>query len=141
MSFQLDSQLPLFDTGFTEVNSSLNFLVNKNASVSLGQRYIDGNNQFPNSNLVSFGGYYRINDNWALSFRDQYEFASSTLERQVYQVHRDLSSWVASLGVSVRDNRGVNDVSVLLSFTLKDLPNVRMPFTLDPTNLTSGASR
>ena len=138
VNFQLDSQLPLFDTGFTEVNSSVNLLVNKNASVSLGQRYIDGNKQFPNSNLVSFGGYYRINDNWALSFHDQYELADSILESQVYQVHRDLSSWVASVGVSVRDNRGVNDVSVLLTFTLKDLPNVRLPFTLDPTG-TSGS--
>ena len=138
VSFQLDSQLPLFDTGFTEVNSNVNFLVTKNASVSLGQRYIDGNNQFPNSNLVSFGGYYRINDNWAFSFHDQYEFADSILESQVYQVHRDLSSWVASVGVAVRDNRGVNDFSVIVSFTLKDLPNIRAPFSLDPTALSNG---
>ena len=139
MNFQIDSQVPLFDTGFAEVNSSVSFLVNKNASVSLGQRYIDGNKQFPNSNLVSFGGYYRVNDNWALSFHDQYEVADSILESQVYQVHRDLSSWVASVGLAVRDNRGVNDVSVILSFTLKDLPNIRMPFTLDPTGTTSGS--
>ena len=139
MNFQLDSQVPLFDTGFTEVNSSVSFLVNKNASVSLGQRYIDGNKQFPNSNLLSFGGYYRVNDNWALSFHEQYEVVDSILESQVYQVHRDLSSWVASVGLAVRDNRGVNDVSVILSFTLKDLPNIRMPFTLDPTGTTSGS--
>ena len=139
MNFQIDSQVPLFDTGFTEVNSSVSFLVNKNASVSLGQRYIDGNKQFPNSNLLSFGGYYRVNDNWALSFHEQYEVVDSILESQVYQVHRDLSSWVASVGLAVRDNRGVNDVSVILSFTLKDLPNIRMPFTLDPTGTTSGS--
>jgi len=141
VTFLLDSQLPLFDTGFAEVNSSVHFLVNKSVSVSLGQRYIDGNEQFPNSNLVIFGGYYRINENWAFSFRDQYEFADSTLESQVYQVHRDLSSWVASLGLSVRDNGGVNDVGVLLTFTLKDLPNIRAPFALDPTggNGTSGS--
>ena len=139
VSLQLDSQVPLLDTGFTEVNSSVNFLVNRNASVSLGQRYIDGNSQFPNSNLVSFGGYYRVNDNWALSFHDQYEVTDSVLESQVYQVHRDLSSWVASVGVSVRDNRGVNDFGVLLTFTLKDLPNVRVPFALDPSTVLSGS--
>ena len=138
VNFQLDSQVPLFDTGFAEINSSVNLMVNKNASVSLGQRYIDGNKQFPNSNLVSFGGYYRINDNWALSFRDQYEFADSVLESQVYQVHRDLSSWVASVGLSLRDNRGVNDVGVLVTFTLKDLPNIRVPFSLDPTGTGTG---
>ncbi|MCE9610585.1 MAG: hypothetical protein K8R23_10365 [Chthoniobacter sp.] len=139
MSFQLESQVPLFDTGFTEVNSSVNLMVNKSLSVSVGQRYIDGNKQFPNSNLVSFGGYYRVNDNWAFSFRDQYEFNDSVLENQVYQVHRDLSSWVASLGFSVRDNRGVNDVGVLLTFTLKDLPNIRIPLTVDPSAVGSGS--
>ena len=137
MSFQLKSQLPLFDTGFTEVNSNLSLMLNKSVSVSLGQRYIDGNKQFPNSNLVTFGGYYRINDNWAFSFRDQYEFNSSILEHQLYQVHRDLSSWVASLGVNVRDNGGVNDVGVLVTFTLKDLPGIRVPFALD-TNAVTG---
>ncbi len=131
-SFQLDCQLPLLDTGFTEVNSYLNLMVTRDASVSLGQRYIDGNSQFTSSNLVFFGGYYRLNDNWAFSFRDQYEFADSTLETQLYQIHRDLSSWVASFGFSVRDNRGVNDIGVLLTFTLKDLPNIRAPFSFDP---------
>ena len=110
-------------------------MVTKNASISLGQRYIDGSSQFTNSNLVAIGGYYRVNDNWAFSFRDQYEFADSTLETQLYQVHRDLSSWVASVGLSVRDNRGVNDIGVLLTFTLKDLPNIRAPFALDPSAL------
>ncbi len=139
MSFQLDSQFPLLDSGFTEINSALNLMVSKSVSVNLGQRFIDGNNQFPNSNLVSFGGYYRVNDNWAFSFRDQYEFNDSVLENQVYQVHRDLSSWVASLGLSVRDNRGVNEVGVLVTFTLKDLPNIRIPFSLDPNAVSSGS--
>lgn len=139
MSFQLESQVPLFDTGFTEVNSNVNVMVNKSLSVNVGHRYIDGNKQFPNSNLVSFGGYYRVNDNWALSFHDQYEFNDSVLENQVYQVHRDLSSWVASVGFSVRDNRGVNDVGVLVTFTLKDLPNIRIPLAVDPNAAGAGS--
>jgi hypothetical protein len=139
VSLQFDSQLPLLDTGFTEVNTSVNVMLNKAVSVSLGERYIDGNSQFPNSTLVTFGGYYRINDNWGLSCRDQYDFATSTLENQVYEIHRDLSSWVASLGLSVRDNGGVNEVAVLLSFTIKDLPNVHVPLSLDPTTALGGS--
>ncbi len=139
VSFELDSQVPLFDTGFFEINSNVNVVVNKSVSISLGQRYIDGNNQFPNSTLVTFGGYLRINDNWGVSCREQYDFINSTLESQVYEVHRDLSSWVASLGLSVRDNGGVSDVGVLLTFTLKDLPNLRAPLSLDP-NLGAGGS-
>ena len=128
----VDSQIPLLDTGFTEINSNLNFLVNKNLSLAIGERYIDGNNQFPNSTLFTFGTYYRINDHWSVSANEQYDFITSTFENQVYQIHRDLSSWVASAGFSVRDNGGTNDISVLITFTLKDLPNLRVPFTVDP---------
>jgi LPS-assembly protein len=127
VGFQLDCQLPLMDTGFTEVNSSLNLMVTRDASISLGQRYIDGNSQFTNSNLVVIGGYYRVNDNWAVSFRDQYEFADSTLETQLYQVHRDLSSWVGALGLRVRDKRGVNDIGVVLTFKIKYKPKKKEP--------------
>jgi hypothetical protein len=47
------------------------------------------------------------------------------LESQRYELHRDLSSWVASLASSSATTAGVNDYGVLLTFTLKDLPNVR----------------
>jgi hypothetical protein len=64
-------------------------------------------------------------------------------------LHRDLSSWVASLGLIVRDNGKVNnaendaseEVGVLLTFTLKDIPGVRIPVALDPDNATGGSSK
>ena len=31
-------------------------------SLSVGQRYLSGNQQFPDSNLGTLGGYFRIND-------------------------------------------------------------------------------
>ena len=71
----------------------------------------------------------------AAHLRESYEFEDSTLESQRYELHRDLSSWVASLGVLVRDNRGVEDFGVILTFTLKDLPNLRLPLSLDPESL------
>lgn len=45
VSFQLDSQLPLLDEGFSEVNSSVSFLVNQNVQLNFGHRYISENNQ------------------------------------------------------------------------------------------------
>jgi lipopolysaccharide assembly outer membrane protein LptD (OstA) len=140
VNLTIDSQLPLLDSGFTEVNSRLNFLVNRNIELNLGHRYLDGNPIINDSNLVQFGGYFRFDDNWAFSFRESYEFQDSVLESQRYELHRDLSSWVASLGFIIRDNDGVNDYGVLLTFTLKDLPNVRLPISLDPEGATGGGS-
>ncbi len=144
VNLQVDAQLPIFDRGFTEVNTSLNFLATENMQFNVGHRYIKtGNQVFFDSNLLNIGGYFRISDNWAVSFREQYEFQTSVIEFQSYEIHRDLSSWVASLGLLVRENRGtqksLTDVGVLLTFTLKDIPEVRLPIALDPSG-TGGSS-
>jgi hypothetical protein len=56
-----------------------------------------------------------------------------TLEFQSYSVHRDLSSWSASIGAMVRDNRnGESDFGLLFSLTLKDFPQVSIPLDMDP---------
>lgn len=140
VTMTVDSQLPLLDAGFTEVNSNLSFLVNSNVHLALGHRYIAGNPIIFDSNQVSVGGYMRFDENWGFSFRETYEFDDSVLESQRYELHRDLSSWTASLGFVVRDNRGVNDYGVLLTFTLKDLPNVRIPLLFDAEGTTGGGS-
>jgi hypothetical protein len=140
VNFTLDSQLPLLDSGFTEVNTNVNFLVNRNVQLNVGHRYINGNPLIFDSNLATFGGYFQLTDDWGFSFREAYEFEDSTLESQRYELHRDLSSWVASLGFIVRDNRGVSDYGLLLTFTLKDLPNVRVPLAFDPEGTTTGGS-
>jgi LPS-assembly protein len=133
VGFALNTQLPLIDEGFSEVNSSVNFLVNRNIRLNAGQRYLSGNPFFEDSNLVTVGGYYQLNENWGFSVEEDYEFEDSTLESQRYQIHRDLSSWVASLGVIVRDNRGgESEYGILLTFTLKDFPAVSLPLGFDP---------
>jgi LPS-assembly protein len=144
VTFTLDAQLPLLDEGFSEVNTRANFLVNDRVQLNVGHRYLDGNVLFQDSSLVDFGGYLKFTDNWGFSFRDTYEVNDSTLESQRYELHRDLSSWVASLGVLTRTNRRegkeVNDYGVILTFTLKDLPNVRVPLSFDPSGGTGSGS-
>ncbi len=133
MKFELDSQLPILADGFTEVNSRLSFMLNENVLLNIDHRYINGNPFFEDSSLLGIGGYVRLGENWGFSFRDRYEFNDNTLQEQRYQIHRDLSSWVASLGFVVRDNSGGdNEYGILLSFTLKDLPSVNLPFDFDP---------
>ena len=132
---QVDSQLPLLKTGFTEVNTSVNYFANANLQFNVGHRYIEGNPYFVDSSDMTFGTYYRVNENWSVSMQDEYEFVTHTLENQLYQVHRDLSSWISSLGVYVRNNGGSNvDFGITLTFTLKDAPQASLPFSFDPYN-------
>jgi hypothetical protein len=144
VTFTLDAQLPVFDEGFSEINTRANFLVNDRVQLNIGHRYLEGNVLFQDSSLLDFGGYVRMNGNWGFSFRDTYEVNDNTLESQRYELHRDLSSWIASLGVLARTNRRdgkeVNDYGVILTFTLKDLPNVRVPFSFDPSGSAGGGS-
>jgi len=135
-SLVVDTQFPVFDKGFTQVNTSLNFQVTKNFTFNIGQRYINNDPEFVNSDLVTCGAYYRINDNWAFSFAEQYEFQTHLLEGQTYQINRDLSSWIASLGFLFENNGGGNtSLGLILTFTLKDLPSVRLPLSIDPSAL------
>ena len=144
----VDSQLPLLDTGFTEVNTDLYFLPSERVSFSVGHRYLSGNVLFQDSSLLNLGAHYRVNENWAVSARGSYEFRDHIFESQSYQVHRDLTSWIASIGFVARNNgtttKSQNDYGVTLSFTLKDLPNVRLPVNVNPGlggNTTSSSNR
>lgn len=138
VNLDLDTQLPLLDRGFAEVNTRVSFLPSDDVRVSIGHRYISGNPLFIDSNLLDVGAYIRLGDHWGFSFRESYEFEDSTLESQRYELHRDLSSWIASLGFTVRDNRGAEDYGVVLTFTLKDLPNVKLPLSFDPEDVAGG---
>lgn len=132
----VDSQLPLLDSGFSEFNSTLNFMPTSNLRLLVSHRYLSSNPYFSDSNQLSVGGYYRVNENWGLGVRETYEFQTGVLREQRYEVHRDLSSWIATLGLFVADNGTIADYGVALTFTLKDLPQVRLPFNLDPDALT-----
>jgi hypothetical protein len=131
-SFSVDSQVPAFDKGFTEVNTNVTVQPISNLQLNFGHRYLNNNPFFLNSSLFTFGGYYRINDNWGIAVSEQYEATTGILEQQRYAVYRDLSSWVASLGAIVRNNNGVNQYGVLLTFTLKAFPKFGFDLNFDP---------
>lgn len=138
VSLILDSQFPVFErNGFTEVNTTVNFQVTSNTELQLSHRYLDNNPFFENSSLLQLGGYFRFDDNWAFGFVERYEFADRTLEAQSYTLYRDLTSFVASVGLTVQDNRGVNDYGLLVNFTLKGVPKVSLPVGFDVQSLTN----
>jgi hypothetical protein len=134
VSFSVDSQVPAFAKGFTEVNTLANVQPLSNLQLTFGHRYLNDNPFFQNSSLFLVGGYYRIDDNWGVGAQEQYEAATSTLEEQRYSIYRDLSSWVASFGGVIRDNNGVKEYGVLFTITLKAFPKIGWDLNFDPTS-------
>jgi lipopolysaccharide export system protein LptA len=132
MSFSINSQIPAFNKGFTEVDTYASVQPLANLQVNLGHRYLNDNPFFDNSSLFVVGGYYRINDNWGVGVQEQYEAATSTLEEQRYSIYRDLTSWVASFGGVIRDNSGVKEYGLLFTVTLKAFPKFGFDLNFDP---------
>ena len=131
-SFGISSQVPVFEKGFTEVNTSVNIQPIANLQINFAHRYLNQNPFFDNSSLYVLRGYYRINDNWGVGIQEQYEGTTGILEQQRYSIYRDLTSWVASFGAIIRDNGGVKEYGVLFTFTLKALPKLSFDLNFDP---------
>src|SRR5437773_2522717 len=134
MSFSVNSQVPAFAKGFTEVDTVANVQPIANLQLNVGHRYLNSNPFFQNSSLFLVGGYYRLNDNWGVGIQEQYEATTGILEQQRYAVYRDLTSWVASFGGVIRDNSGVNEYGVLFTVTLKAFPKFGFDLNFDPTS-------
>jgi LPS-assembly protein len=134
VAFSVNSQVPAFDKGFTEVDTVASVQPMGNLQLTVAHRYLNGNPFFDNSNLFVVGGYYRIDDNWGIGIQEQYEGATGTLEQQRYSIYRDLSSWVASFGGIIRDNSGSKEYGVLFTITLKAFPKFGFDLNFDPTS-------
>src|SRR5213075_2183548 len=57
-SFAIYSQVPVFEKGFTEVNTSVNIQPIANLQINLAHRYLNQNPFFDNSSLYVLGGHY-----------------------------------------------------------------------------------
>lgn len=144
-NFQMGSQIPIVSQGFTELNTDFNFMPMRSLSFGVGTRYINNYNGTSNNNQYPFSVFWRANDHWSFSAQEIYNTAASgaaqgssgnSLIYQRYLIHRDLSSWIVSFGAEVRNNQGTQtqggqsgqtQYGALLSFTLKDLPQVTLP--------------
>ena len=134
MAFTVNSQVPAFSKGFTEINTVASVQPLANLQLNFGHRYLNGNPFFQDSSLFLFGGYLRVNDNWGLAVQEQYEGVTDTLQEQRYAIYRDLTSWVASFGGVIRDNSGVKEYGLLFTVTLKAFPKFGFDLNFDPTS-------
>jgi hypothetical protein len=132
VALTVNSQIPAFDKGFTEVNTSIAVQPMANLQLRVSHRYLNNNPSFLDSSLFVVGGYYRLDENWGMGAQEAYEGITGILEEQRYSVYRDLTNWVASFGAVIRDNAGVKEYGVLLTFTLKAFPKLGLDLNFDP---------
>jgi lipopolysaccharide export system protein LptA len=149
-NFQMGSQVPLVSEGFTEFNTDFNFMPVRSLSFGFGTRYLNNYNGVSDNNQYPLSVFWRANDNWSFSAQEIYNTQQGEANSLIYQrylIHRDLSSWIISFGAEVRGNQasstpGVqnigNQYGALLTFTLKDLPQVTLPLAFGGLSQSGG---
>ncbi len=138
ISLSSSFQLPLDKLGFTEFNTAVTVTPCRNFQFTVSHIYLNNYPQensfgylgrlFENGSQITLDASYRLNDNWSCSLQEQYDYTQHLLMYQRYMLNRDLTSWVASLGLDVRKNQGeAPQTGVVLVLTLKAAPQVTVP--------------
>jgi LPS-assembly protein len=132
----VDAQTPLSQGGFWAINTFADWTVSPNIELRVGHQYLQSNPYYQDTSEVNFYTYLRLNDNWGFSIYEDYQFKTGMLNQQTYALHRDLSSWVGSLGLNIVNNGSGSkpQIAVVVSFTLKDLPRFGLPINLNVGN-------
>jgi len=133
MAVGLATQFPLANNqaNYNEFNSYMRFIPTDYFSFALGSHRLSGQPLLPNTNSFSLQTYTRLSENWGFGTRHSVELDDSTVEFQQYSIHRDLGSWVAALGVTIRDNRIQQEYGLIFSLTLKEFPSASLPFKIN----------
>ncbi len=134
MYLNLETQFPLSqdEADFNELTMSTTFMPQDDLEFTVSYRHLDSHPVLQNSDRLDVRGYARLSETWGVSFYQSWEFDDSTLEYQLYSLHKDMSSWTASIGLMMRDNRAEQDeYGFLINFSLKALPSISLPLTLD----------
>jgi len=134
MKLDFEIQFPILasGSGFRELSSNVTFMPNDTLEFEFGFRQLDNHPILQDSNRIDLRSYARISELWGFGFYQRWELDDGTPEVQLYNVYRDFDSWTASLGFMIRDNRDApEEYGLILNFTLKDFPRVRLPLSVD----------
>lgn len=134
MQLALETQFPIANSSseFREVAGNITLMPTESLEFSFGYRQLNNHPILEDSNQITFRAYSRISESWGLGFYQRWELDTGTLAVQQYSVYRDFDSWTGSLGLLIRDNNDDSDeIGLMLNFTLKDFPSVRLPLTVD----------
>ncbi|MFK7909371.1 MAG: LPS-assembly protein LptD [Akkermansiaceae bacterium] len=134
MQLSLETQFPIADSQseFRELAGSIRLMPTESFEISLGYRQLNNHPILEDSNQVTIRAYSRISESWGIGFYQRWELDEGNLAVQQYSLYHDFDSWTASVGLLVRDNNNQRDeFGLMLNFTLKDFPSVRLPLSVD----------
>lgn len=137
LTFHLDSATGLQKESFDEYNANLTWQIIPALEASLGGRilkdfpFLDakGNRLFPNSEYITSGLFYRLNESWKFGSNFAFEAHSGRLQEQRYTVYRDIGAWDISATAVHRDHSAIEDEFLFyMTFTLKAFPEQSLSF-------------
>jgi LPS-assembly protein len=133
LGMSLETQFPVIaeDSGFSEVAARARFMPNPDTEFTVGHRLLENHPVLTDSHRIDVRAYTRLSENWGVGAFQLWELDDGTLEVQQYTLHRDFNHWVASMGITHRDNRLEEEFGLIFSFTLKEFPSASVPFRLD----------
>ena len=128
----LETQFPIVDdgTGFTEFDSRMHFMPTPDSDLSIGYRRLGGHPEIQDSNQFNLQTYTRLADTWGFGTQHVFAIDQGILQFQQYTLHHDFGNWIATLGLSNRNNIKAEEFGVLFSLTLKDFPAISLPFEI-----------
>jgi LPS-assembly protein len=132
-SAYVSTQFPIINSGsgFNEAVTGFRFMPTPEIEFSISNNYLKNQEFLQDSNRIQFESYARLNDNWGISFLQQWEFEDNTLEFQRYNIHRNFDNWIIGAGFILRDNRIKNEYGFMIDFTLREFPSLSIPLKLD----------
>lgn len=128
LELNLETQFPISPTdNFTEVASSIRFMPLDKIEFTLDYRHLNNHPILRDSDRIVFESFTRFNEYWGVGTHHRFELVDSTLELQQYSAHYDFDSFVGSFGFFIRNNQDQDELGIMLSFGIKEIPNLSLP--------------
>jgi LPS-assembly protein len=130
LSFHSFGSLDVTGNSYNEFNNVVTWQPIPALQLSAGNRFIDDSVLFPNSNLLTFSAFYRLNEHWQFFANYAYDSEFGILQEQRYTIYRDLSAWQAAFTFAQREiNEQNTELVFFLTLTLKAFPKLSLSTT------------
>ena len=131
LELNLETQFPIStNDNFTEVAAALRLMPRDNLEFTFDYRHLNNHPILRDSDRITIESFARLNNYWGVGTHHRFEAVDNTLELQQYSAHCDFDSFVGSLGFFIRNNRAQDEYGLMLSFGIKEIPNLSLPIEI-----------
>jgi LPS-assembly protein len=127
LTYESFSSLDVNGNSFGLSDNSVTWQATRSWETKGGIRILKESTLYPDSNLLYWSNFYRLNEHWQFENMLSFEADDGRIEEQSFRIYRDLSSWQLALTIADRDNRGGQDEKlVYFTLTLKAFPSQKL---------------